>query len=178
MDSGMILSVTAIAVSVLALCVSAALGLRQVKLAHRANHIPAIIDLLTELRTTKFHDDYYYVVTKLRSDHDPALGISGLPELARSAVLSTAYYYQAFGFLIGLGVLDEVRILPIIGVRLIGTWEAIEPYVTVERNRVSSFLVGLEILARHMRQMPNCYPGKSFRQNWHRELLQTWHPLR
>jgi hypothetical protein len=134
MDASVILSVLAVGVSGVALFISSLLTARQLRLLRQTNHVPAIIDLLTEYRRVEFHDRYNYVVTRLRKEHDPELGIFGLPEPAKSAVLDISYSHQTFAALFGLKILDESA-LPVLNWRILKVWDSIEPYATVERRR-------------------------------------------
>ncbi len=164
-DSAAVLGIVAVVVSVLALCVSALLGARQTRLMWDANHVPAVIELLSEFRSKQFHDDYQYIITRLRSEHDPELGISGLPESARAAVLNVAYYFQVFAFLIGFEIVDEAKVMSVVRLRVIQTWEALEPYVLVERksNCFLPVLTMLETLAHRARHMPVSSPRELMR---------------
>lgn len=149
------LGIVAIVVSLLALCTSTLLAARQVSLMRRANDIPAVVQLLSEFRSRQFHDDYIYVTTRLRAEHDPQLGITALPDPAKSAVLSVAYYYQNFAFLIGFEILDERKVMAVLRTRIIDTWSAIGPYVLAERTKnPPTFLTMLEALAERASRPP------------------------
>ena len=128
MDTSITLSVAAVLVSVLALFASTFLTVGQLRLLRQTNHLPPIIELLSEFRSSKLHDNFAYVTTRLREEHDPELSIFELPEPARSTVIDTAYYYQTIASLVGFGVLDE-RIIVVIRTRIIRVWESIEPYL-------------------------------------------------
>lgn len=134
-EASTILGVAALVVSVIALCISAFLTYRQIRLARHANHAPALIALYSELRSPHFHARYNYVVTCLAAEHKPDLGIFGLPQDAQTAVLDVAYYYQNLANLMNFGLLDKDKVLPMIRTRLYHTWAAIEPFVEAERKR-------------------------------------------
>jgi hypothetical protein len=165
MDASVILSVVAVGVSGVALFISSLLTARQLRLLRQTNHVPAIIDLLTEYRRAEFHDRYNYVVTRLRKEHDPELGIFGLPEPAKSAVLDIAYYHQTFAVLFALKILDESA-LPVLLWRIPKVWDSIEPYVTVER-RSSPESVGimLTVLQGYVENSRRNRPRGSFRRS-------------
>ena len=63
-------------------------------LSRGSNLLPVLTDLLGEFRRPEFDDRYRYVGERLGSEHSPKLGISRLPEPARSALLDMAYYFQ------------------------------------------------------------------------------------
>ena len=96
----------------------------------------------------KFHDEQQYVTDQLRREHDPSLGVFGLPVDAKSALVSIAYYYQMFAVLISFEIFDEDRMIELLRIRSISVWVAIEPYVMAERERTTvtapAFLALLE----------------------------------
>ncbi|GAA4928816.1 hypothetical protein HD597_004400 [Nonomuraea thailandensis] len=134
MDSSLLLNLVALFVSVTAVAISGIFALRQIRTAEHANHIPVVIDLLTEFRSLKFNEDYYYVCNDLCAQHDPRLGISGLPEDAKEAVYSVAYYFQTFASLIAMRVVDKRATMTLLYRRVVQVWGALEPYVLRERE--------------------------------------------
>ncbi|MFI6298541.1 hypothetical protein ACIBEJ_43600 [Nonomuraea sp. NPDC050790] len=69
----------------------------------------------------------------LPREHDPKLGISGLPPAAREAVYDVAYFYQNFIAFQAVGILDK-RLLAMMNMRTFLVWEAIKPFVERERE--------------------------------------------
>ena len=135
MDAALVLGVAALAVSVVALVVSATLAARQVRLLRDANHLPAIVDLFSEFRNVALHNDFYYVTEQLRKEHDPQLGLSGLPEPAKSAAYNVAYYFNTLALMVGFGVFDDRRLfVTAIRQRIVSAWGALKPYVLAERS--------------------------------------------
>jgi hypothetical protein len=135
MDNAFALSIAAVLVSFIALFLTTILAIRQIKLLQSANYIP-MIGLISEFRSRELYDDLIYVTTRLRSEHDPAVGISGLPEAARSSVVNIAYYYQSFAWLGELNVLRDEH-LRIVAHGMVLSWEAIQPFVQAERAAVA-----------------------------------------
>jgi hypothetical protein len=132
----LIVSIAALAASTVSLGVSTFLTLRQVALLKSSNLLPIILELLAEFRNAEFHDRYQYVVRKLKEEYEPKLGISGLPESARCAVLDVAYYFQTFASLEGFGILRERELLSLtLNTRIVEVWECLGPYVFAERAR-------------------------------------------
>lgn len=151
------MSSLAIVVAVVALVISALLASRQLGLLQSANHIPAVIELLTEFRSARFHDNYEKIVTELDRENPAQIGISGLPPDMRAAVLDVAYYFQAFACLIGLGIIDESSTMAMLNRRFVQVWDAIAPYAYVERTmpgRDGQFLTILEFFAERARETP------------------------
>lgn len=128
-----IFNIIAIVLSVVALATSTYTAWRHQALQKAANFIPTYMQLLKQCQTMEFHDHYRYVTTQLKAEHDPKLGISGLPDDARRAVYDIAYFFHSVGILVLLRFLDD-RILPAMRPRVINVWEAIEPYVEHERE--------------------------------------------
>ncbi|MGI8330437.1 DUF4760 domain-containing protein [Actinomadura scrupuli] len=158
----MIFNVVATVLSLAAFLSSTYIALEHRVLQKRANFIPAYMQVLDEFRTMEFHDNYRYVTTRLRVEHDPQLGISGLPEEARRAVYDIAYFYQGVGMLRLQQVLDD-ETLPTMRVRTIRVWEAVAPYVERERELQGlgeiHLLRILEEFAKKAREQPSALAG-------------------
>jgi hypothetical protein len=154
----MIFNIVAIITSVVAFIASTYIALQHRALQKNANFIPAYMQILKEFRNVAFHDNYRYVTTQLQAEHDPKLGISGLPDEARRAVYDIGYFYQGFGMLRLMRVLDD-QVLPTMQARIVRVWEAIEPYV--ERERELQGLSGLyfmrilEEFAKEAKELPS-----------------------
>lgn len=129
----MIFNIVTIVMSVVALITSTYIALQHRAMQKRANFIPAYMQIIKEFRTVEFHDNYRYVTTQLQAEHDPTLGISGLPDEARRAVYDIGYFYQGFGMLLLMRILDD-QVLPTMQARIVRVWEAVEPYVKRERE--------------------------------------------
>ncbi|WP_040694355.1 DUF4760 domain-containing protein [Nocardia vinacea] len=157
MDAAILLGSIAIVVSVATMITSTLIGFKQARLARDANQIPAVIDLLTEFRTVKFHDNYMKIVTQLDRQNPTGAGISDLPEDMREAVLDVGYYFQVLASLIALGILDEASTMAMLHYRFVTIWDAIAPYVMVERSKPYSDghnLSMLEFFAERARRIP------------------------
>jgi len=134
MFDGQILGVAALVVSLLALIISAAFGARQILLMRNANYVPVLIDLLGQFRSLEFNDNYHFVCTRLAVEHEPASGISSLPDEVRAKIFDVAYYFQLFATLAALRVVRDDHIIPVIRDRVVQVWDAIEPFVLAERE--------------------------------------------
>ena len=158
----MIFNIVAIVLSAVAVVTSAYTALQHRTLQKAANFAPAYMQLIRQYQTLEFHDHFRYVTTKLRADHDPQLGISGLPDEARRAVYDIAYFYHGYGVLKLLRIIDD-QVLPGMQSRIVAVWDAIEPYVERERELCGSSVVYqmrvLEEFAKEAKALP---PG-SFR---------------
>ncbi|MGI8334779.1 DUF4760 domain-containing protein [Actinomadura scrupuli] len=139
----MVFNLIALVLSALALVSSSYLAMQQKSVQRRANFVPAYMQMLTELRSTGFHDHYQYVCTRLQAEHDPELGLSGLPEQARQAVYDVAYFFQGFAMLRLTRIIDDDTMVSM-HVRVVRAWDAIAPYV--EREREINGTSGLYLL--------------------------------
>jgi stress response protein SCP2 len=106
---------------------------QQVSSMKRANYLPAYLALLDDFRSAKFHQHHRYVIDRLGADHDPNLGISGLPMEAQEAVYDVAFFLHNFVVLMRLGIIDD-SYLRTLNNRVVRTWEAIGPFVQRERE--------------------------------------------
>ncbi|MFE6828506.1 hypothetical protein [Streptomyces sp. NPDC057690] len=129
------LNIVAIGLSVLALLSSTYFAFQQVSSMKRANYLPAYLALLDNFRSAKFHQHHRYVIERLGADHDPSLGISGLPAEAQEAVYDVGFFLHNFVVLMRLGIIDD-SYLRTLNNRVVRTWEAIGPFVRRERELV------------------------------------------
>jgi hypothetical protein len=129
----MILNVVAIGLSALALASSTYLAVRQAVSMKQANVVPVYVSFLNELRAVEFHDRYYYVCERLQQEHDPHLGISGLPDDTRRTVYDIAYFFQLLITFRRLEILDG-HVLDTMYGRIIRVWGAVAPFVERERE--------------------------------------------
>jgi hypothetical protein len=134
MDESTVLNILAVVISISAVITSTWFGLRQLRIARQTNHIPALIDLLSEFRTVELHEQYAYVCGRLGEENSPELGLSGLPPEAKKAVYSVAYFFQTFAGLCALGIIDEASAIVMVRGRAGRVWRAIEPFVLRERE--------------------------------------------
>jgi hypothetical protein len=132
----MVWNVLAIAIAVAALLVSSIIAVRQAALMFRANHIPVLMEIFTQLRSLEFNDKRSYIIHRLAQEHVAAdVGISGLPAEARAAVYDVAGLYTEIAMLRLVGAVDR-RIESMIQLHLVRTWEALAPFVYEERRRL------------------------------------------
>ncbi|WUI03911.1 hypothetical protein OHR68_19620 [Spirillospora sp. NBC_00431] len=129
----MIFNLIAIIISSLALGSSIYMAAQHARLMRRSNYLPAYLAYLSEFRSMEFNDRYRYVCESLRADHDPGLGLSGLPNDARRIVYDVAYFFQSFAVLTLLGLIDE-EVVSTTNYRVVQVWQAIGPFVKRERE--------------------------------------------
>ncbi|MFJ3673366.1 hypothetical protein ACIPSE_43625 [Streptomyces sp. NPDC090106] len=129
-----VFNLLAITVSVAALVASLWFGARQVRTARHANHLPALMDLLSEFRSVRLHDQYQYVCTRLVQEHDPDAGLRGLPHEVREIVYNVAYFFQTLASLYAMGIIDESTATLMVRRRAATVWKALRPFVERERR--------------------------------------------
>jgi len=136
----MIFNVVAIVLAVLALLSSTYLAVHQTILMRRANYLPAYMGFLNEFRSLRFNDHYRYVCDRLRAEHDPDLGISGLPDEARAAIYDIAYFFQNLAAFRRLGIIED-QVSSSMNIRFVQVWDTVEPYVERERELIDTPLL-------------------------------------
>ena len=153
----MTVNVLTLAVSVLALVVSALIAMRQVRFMRHANNVPVAVEMLSrEFRSVDFQRREAYVLTRLREEHDPVLGFGQLPEPARTDVFQVAYFYQTLAFLVAFELADQDLVLATLNYRIKRIWPVLEPYVRREREiRGQGFLNILEDLVVRAHENPS-----------------------
>ncbi|WP_371567052.1 DUF4760 domain-containing protein [Streptomyces canus] len=134
MDRSLLLNLVALFISICAVAISVIFGMRQLAIARHANYIPALLDLLSEFRKVEFHEKYNFVCVRLREEHSPELGLSGLPIEVKEIVYSVLYFFQTIAKLYALEVLSEEVVMGMVRGRVVMMWRAIEPYVIKERE--------------------------------------------
>lgn len=138
MDAGTVTNVIALSVSVLALTLSTALAVRQLRTTRAsgrdANHTQVLLRLNGEYRGDEFQESEEYVLDRLAAEHDPELGIDLLPAEARRHVRRVGHYYADYGMLAALPTVDSERIVGVVHYRVRAAWAALEPWVRAERR--------------------------------------------
>lgn len=152
----MILNVIAIAISIIALAASSITATQQIKLMRHANYT-AFWELLSELRTAKFHKRYRFICSDLQK-LDSTKGISGQSNEVQEIIYSIAFYFQHLIMLQEIGAMDKSIPLAI-PMRAKQIWEAIEPFVIRERESMGplgvTFLLTLEDYVKQTNRKPS-----------------------
>ena len=147
-------------VTLVAVSVSSVLAWRALALAKNANHFPVVVNLLAPHRNPDFIRKQHYVVEHL-SEFDPESGLGGLPEPIRTYAIEVSEQYHMLGYVTLNRLADGNLLTTQIGHGAIRTWEAIEPYVKVERrNRGGeySFMNSFERFAEMARRIDVTVP--------------------
>jgi hypothetical protein len=153
MDSTpLVLNVSALAASFLALLTSSFLAVRQARIAHRANHVPVVLEIYRDIRSPQYRESEELLWNTLPGT-SPDTPFSQLPEPARSAAFDVCNFYQMLAYLVALRIISyEVAILPV-HYRIDRTWAVVRPFVKAERaarGSELSFMNMLEGLAQRV----------------------------
>lgn len=154
MDVSLVLSITGLALSVVATGVSAFLVIRQTRFQRHANQVPVAITLAQEYRSEDFQLALDYVLHVLPVRHDSNLGISHLPEEGRRNARQVAAFFTTLAGLVFFDVVDEEFAIGFFGNRANGAWDVLEPYIVQERSqeRNPDFVVFFEDLICRVRE--------------------------
>ena len=130
----MVLGISSLVASFLALGVSIWTALRQVRIMRHSNQVPLLVETFKEYRSPLYQRYEHYVVNNLAKDHSPELGFAGLPEEARTAATSLVTFFNVLGSFLIFGMADESVIVPLFAYRASQAWDALEPYIRRERQ--------------------------------------------
>jgi hypothetical protein len=152
MDNSVLLNVLALVASFAALGISVIASYMQIRLSHRANQLPVLVELFREYRSPRFLTEEEQLWKEL-PQASPDDGFAGLPSPLRDHVLNVSNYYQTLAYLSLLGVVDDkVAVLPL-HYRALKTWQAIEPFVLRERIIRGDELAFFNVLEEFIRKV-------------------------
>jgi hypothetical protein len=150
------IDILSLTLAIIALVISIAIAVRQMRGSRQANVLPALVEMLGEHRSYEFVCHRKYIATQLRQECDPIeTGYSKLPESAAEKVFPVSYFFDNVGMLIAAGIVDEDLVLDYIGESVTSCWSVLEPYILREREiRGGDFHVYFEHLAAKARKTP------------------------
>lgn len=155
------MALTGLIVSVIALAVSLAAALRQLRLARHANVVPVLIDLFREHRSRPLMEARRFVYTELHQ-YNLSLGLMGLPdEQTRDAVRELMWFYDNLGVMVAHRVVDVEPLAGYLGGSVVDMWKALAPLVRAERGLRSiasepdRWQLYFEYLAFRVEQVPS-----------------------
>ncbi|MFI6645689.1 hypothetical protein [Streptomyces sp. NPDC050504] len=125
----LVLSVVAVAASTW--------GVRlQISRARADSDLAMTTDLiLTHVRDPQFQRDQLWVLNGLSAEHGPENGLEGLPEPANLRAWNVGIVYETVSIMLRFELTNPVILMSLAQHRIVKTWEALEPYVAVERER-------------------------------------------
>lgn len=123
-------------IAVVALLIALATALRQDIITRRGNALAIVVDLFREFRTKEFKESLRFVRKRLHS-FDPDLGYARLPDEAKAHVQAVSHFYDNLGLLVAEGFVSHDLVVGFIGHSIEGAWDALWPFLRVERERRS-----------------------------------------
>lgn len=130
----MMLGVSSLAASFLALGLSTWTAFRQVKIMRHSNEVSLLVETFKEYRSPAYQRYEYYVVHELAKKHSPDLGFAGLPDEARVAATSLVAFFNVLGAFLIFDMADESVVIPFFAYRANQSWNVLEPYIMSERR--------------------------------------------
>jgi hypothetical protein len=166
-DVSLIVSLGSAVIALMALILS-------VRQTRRQNLLPIALDIFRESRTTEWFEARDWVVTRLRTEHSPDNGVSGLPEPARERVRRVVFFYDNLGVFVAFKVIGQDLAIGFHGVGLTEAWQVLEPYIRRERAiRRMRYAVFYEDLVGRFRSRP---PGEVYSELKLRRILPDDQP--
>jgi hypothetical protein len=166
MDAALIVSLGSAAIALMAVILS-------VSQTRRQNLLPIALDIFRESRATEWFEARDYVLTRLRTEHSPDNGVSGLPEPARERVRRVVFFYDNLGVFVTFKVIGQDLAIGFHGVGLTEAWQVLEPYIRRERAiRRMRYAVFYEDLVSRFRSRP---PGDVYSKLKLRQIVPDDH---
>jgi hypothetical protein len=134
---GLLLNLSALVASCLAIVISIAFSLRQVNLTHRANQLPIVVQLFADMRSYGFVAKEMAIWREAPSI-GPGVAVSQLPEPLREQVYTVGLFYSTVAYLVVLNAVDDQLATLPVHYRAVRTWDAIMPFVLEERAQFNS----------------------------------------
>jgi hypothetical protein len=107
---------------------------------------------MRSFRSPEFREEISYVESKLLMEHAPQAGLSGLPVDVKNTVLNVIYFYQYVAVVSILDICDNDIMTHYFGPRVVVIWQALSPFIEVERakkaGRLGSFYMLEEFAVR------------------------------
>ncbi|MEV6192134.1 hypothetical protein AB0M19_06990 [Streptomyces sp. NPDC051920] len=160
------LNVVSLVVSLVAVLISVVSARQQASDTRRSNLLLFVSEMDKTSRSPAFLESKDWILNSL-ADHDPALGVTGLPRPAREHIYLVGGFYQQLGALVVTGVIDEDAAVAMHYHGIKVTWRALDPYVRAERERREAmggggFYGSFEHLAVYVENTPHAVIGARF----------------
>lgn len=123
--------------SAMAVVVTAAFAVRQLRSAQTANHTLVAIELLTRDRSSdEFLRSEDFVLNELTVRYPPpGVSVGDLPTEARHHVARLSLYYNGLGQMLAFAAVDPRLLMGTVSYRSRQAWRVLEPYILAERAR-------------------------------------------
>lgn len=129
-----VFNVATLVVSLVALVVSAIVGVRQIRLSDGGNQLPVVLEAFRESRAPGWLPANEYVLNTLATKCSPEHGHRGLPDEARVHTNAIGLFYDDLGKLVAHGVIDKDLVIGAYGTMIVRLWDALAPFVYTERR--------------------------------------------
>jgi hypothetical protein len=134
MDFNTTVSLSSLALAVIAAGLSTAVAVRQSRIMHHNNLLPVLIEMFGEFRSADFRERMRYIQEELWDEFPPdSSGTSDLPPAIRDRVAGVTSFFNSLGVLVANGVVDELVPSAYMGGSILRTWLKFSPYVYNER---------------------------------------------
>lgn len=131
--NAVVLNAASLALSIVAIALSALLTYRQMKIMNTANRLPILLDFFREVREPEFRRSQRVMYERL-PECSPERGLSGLPEDVRSSVLPIVQYYDNLGALVGNKLVTPEVVLSVYSDPVDRCWRLVYPFLARERE--------------------------------------------
>jgi hypothetical protein len=143
MLSSYIVSFISLAIALAAVWVSTWQVRQSSRATERSNALPVISELFREFRSSQFRDAVTYLLTSKPTTIGSS-GFSSLPIEWRDRAYRVCYFFDYLGVLVTYNIITEDLVIGALGTRLVQVWQAIKPFIDMERqHRASSYPPGV-----------------------------------
>lgn len=136
MEASQVSNAIALALSLVAVAVSAVSAFRQATLMQHANLLPVLIDMFRDFREPEFRQHLAFIEEELWERCPPGgTGIDDLPQEVRSRVIPAMSFFANAGTLVANGVITDVMAASYMRGSVLVAWSHLAPYIRNERDR-------------------------------------------
>ena len=135
MSIELVLSIAALATSILAFGISTSLTVQRNRSARNSSLAPITVNLFNEYRSQPFKESLHFVVATLPNEH-PASGVGfyGLPYEERLHVVRVSQFFDHMGHLVANGFVDERIVASFLGDTVLRVWSVLSEYIDEEEK--------------------------------------------
>ncbi|MET4049074.1 hypothetical protein BJD99_10635 [Rhodococcus sp. 1163] len=126
--------IAAFVVSLVALSVSALMGIRNLRMSQLSTSTKVLVDLFTEHRGKRLADAREFIHSEEFKSYDYKSGLKGMPEEKMLLVRDLAWFYDNLGVLVAYRVVDIRPVAGYLGGSVLDAWPRLLPIVKAERR--------------------------------------------
>ena len=90
--------------------------------------------MFREFRNSDFKGHIRFINDNLDKISNPERGFKGLPEPAKTNVITVSHFFDNLAVLVANNIVDEKLIISFMGGTIENTWNILEPYIKSERK--------------------------------------------